>query len=101
MTAAEAAELLGLASGTVREYCRAAGLKKVSGQYDIDPDTVEEWRHTPPNVMPLRRASAKVDKGILNGPPLKRRIFMRAPNIERAREARKKRLLAAIRKAGI
>lgn len=101
MTAAEAAELLGLASGTVREYCRAVGLQKVSGQYDIDPETVEEWRRTPPSVAPLRRASAKIDEDVLNGPPLKRRIFMRVPNIKGAREARKKRLLAAIRKAGI
>lgn len=101
MTAAEAAELLGLASGTVREYCRAVGLQKVNGQYDIDPETVEEWRRCPPEVASLRRAAARTGEGILDGPPLKRCVFERTPNIQEAREARRRRLLAAIRKAGI
>lgn len=101
MTAAEAAELLGLAGGTVRGYCRAVGLQKINGQYDIDPETVEEWRHNPPKVAFLRETSTETRDGILDGPPLKRCVFERTPNIQEAREARKKRLLAAIRKAGV
>ena len=101
MTAAEAAELLGLAGGTVREYCRAVGLQKVNGQYDIDPETVEEWRYNPPKVAFLRETLTKTRDSILDGPPLKRSVFERTPNIQEAREARRRRLLAAIREAGI
>ena len=99
MTAAEAAALLGLAGGTVREYCRAVGLQKVNGQYDIDLETVEEWRYNPPAVAALRRAAARSD--LLNEPPIKRRVLDRVPNVQAARKARKDRLLAAIREAGI
>ena len=101
MTAAEAAELLGLASGTVRQYCRAVGLQKVRGQYDIDPEMVEEWRHSPPEVASLRRAAARAEEDILGGLPLKRHVCERVFNIREARRARKERLLAAMRKAGI
>lgn len=101
MTAAEAAELLGLAGGTVREYCRAVGLQKVSGQYDIDPETVEEWRHNPPKVAHLRMAAARTMNDTLDGPPLKKGTCEWVPNIREARRARKERLLAAIREAGI
>ena len=101
MTVMEAAGLLGLAGGTVREYCRAVGLQKVSGQYDIDPETVEEWRHNPPAVAALRRAAATAVKDDLDGPPIKMCVFEQVPNVQVAREARRKRLLAAIREAGI
>lgn len=101
MTAAEAAALLGLAGGTVREYCRAAGLQKVSGQYDIDPETVEEWRHNPPDVAALRRATTAAEEDFLDGPPIKRYVLERVPNVQAARKARQERLLAAIRKAGV
>ena len=101
MTAAEAAEVLGLASGTVREYCRAVGIQKVNGQYDIDPGTVEEWQHNPPAVADLRRAAAATAKDFLDGPPLKERVREWVPDVQAAREARRERLLAAIKKAGI
>ena len=101
MTTAEAAALLGLAGGTVREYCRAIGLEKTSGQYDIDPETVEEWRHNPPAVAALRRAAADAKEDSLDGPPIKRRVLEKASNVHAARKARKDRLLAAIREAGI
>lgn len=101
MTAAEAAALLGLAGGTVREYCRAVGLQKVNGQYDIDSETVEEWRHNPPAVAALRRTDATGVKDDLDGPPIKRRVSEQAPNVQAAREARRKRLLAAIVEAGV
>ena len=101
MTAAEAAALLGLASGTVREYCRAVGLQKVGGQYDIDPESVDEWRHNPPAVADLRRAAVTVEKDSLDGPPIKERVFDWVPDVGEARRARRERLLAAIRKAGI
>ena len=101
MTAAEAAELLGLAGGTVREYCRAAGLQKVNGQYDIDPETVEEWRYNPPEVASLRRAAARTREGILDGPPIKRRVSEWAPNVQEARRARRERLLAAMQEMGV
>lgn len=101
MTAAEAAELLGLAGGTVREYCRAVGLEKINGQYDIDPDTVEEWRHNPPAVAALRKMVAASRDDFLDGPPLKRYVLERVPNLQAARKTRQERLLAAIRKAGV
>ena len=101
MTAAEAAALLGLAGGTVREYCRAVGLQKVGGRYDIDPETVEEWRHNPPEVASLRRAASGARDNTLDGPPIKKCIFERVLNIQKARTARRKRLLAAMRRAGI
>lgn len=101
MTAAEAAELLELAGGTVREYCRAVGLQKVNGKYDIDPETVEEWRHSPPDVMALRRAATPVKEDTLDGPPIKRHVLERVPGIQDARKARRSRLLAAIKEAGI
>lgn len=101
MTAAEAAALLGLAGGTVREYARAAGLQKVSGQYDIDPETVEEWRHNPPSVAALRRAAATAMNDDLDGPPIKRCVFDWVLNVQAARKARRERLLAAIREAGV
>ena len=101
MTAAEAAALLGLAGGTVREYCRAAGLQKVGGQYDIDPETVEEWRHNHPDVASLRRASAGTREDILDGPPIKNRVSDWVPNVQEARMERRRRLLAAIMEAGI
>lgn len=100
MTAAEAATLLGLAGGTVRKYCRTAGLQKVRGQYDIDSGTVEEWRHNPPAGAPLRGAAATRGDD-LDGPPIKRRVFDRVPNVQSARETRRRRVLAAIRGAGI
>ena len=99
MTAAEAAALLGLAGGTVREYCRAVGLEKTNGRYDIDSETVEEWRCNPPAVAALRRATAAKDS--FDGPPIKRCVSDWAPNVQVAREARRRRLLAAIREAGI
>ena len=101
MIAAEAAALLGLASGTVREYCRAAGLQKVGGKYDVDPETVEEWRHNPPSVAALRRANATVVRSDLDGPPIKKRVLERVPNVQEARRARRELLLAAIRRAGV
>lgn len=101
MTAAEAAELLGLASGTVREYCRAVGLQKTNGQYDIDPETVEEWRHSPPAVAALRKTAKSPEKDFLDGPPIKTHVLERTPNIRMARKHRRERLLAAIREAGI
>lgn len=101
MTAAEAAELLGLAGGTVREYCRAVGLQKVGGQYDIDPETVEEWRHSPPAVAALRKMAAASKDDLLDGPPLKRRVFDLVLDLEAARKNRRERLLSAIKNAGI
>lgn len=101
MTALEAATLLGLAGGTVREYCRAAGIQKVSGQYDIDPETVEEWRHNPPKVAHLRVAAVGAREDILDGPPIKEHVLDWVPGIQAARRARTERLLAAIREAGI
>ena len=101
MTAAEAAALLGLASGTVREYCRAVSLEKVNGRYDIDPETVEEWRHNPPTVAALRRATTAAGGDFLDGPPIKERVLEKVPNVQAARKARRDRLLAAIREAGI
>lgn len=101
MTAAEAAALLGLASGTVREYCRAIGLQKVGGKYDIEPETVEEWRHNPPGVASLRRAAAKTGEDILDGPPIKSRVSDWVPNALEARMERRRRLLAAIMEAGV
>ena len=101
MTAAEAAALLGLAGGTVREYCRAVGLKKTGGQYDIDPETVEEWRHNPPAVSALRKTAAAAKEDRLDGPSIKERVLEKVPNVQAARKARRDRLLAAIREAGI
>lgn len=101
MTAAEAAALLGLACGTVREYCRAVGLEKINGQYDIDPETVEKWQHNPPAVAALRREVTAAKEDLLDGPPIKERVFDKAPNVQAARRARRERLLAAIRKASI
>lgn len=101
MTAAEAAALLGLAGGTVREYCRAVGLEKTNGRYDIDPETVEEWRHNPPAVAALRRVTTAEGKDFLDGPPIKERVLEKVPNVQAARKARRDRLLAAIRKAAI
>lgn len=101
MTAAEAAALLGLGGGTVRKYCRAVGLSKTNGQYDIDPEMVEEWRHNPPTGAHLRVAVVKVRKDPLDGPPIKTYISERVPNVQDARRARKIRLLDAMRRAGI
>lgn len=101
MTAAEAAAVLGLAAGTVREYCRAVGLQKIGGQYDIDPETVEEWRHNTPAVAALRRTAAAHELNILDGPPIKSHVLEWVPNVLAARKGRKDRLLAAIRRAGI
>ena len=101
MTAAEAAELLGLASGTVRENCRAVGLQKVCGQYDIDPETVEEWRHSPPSVVGVRRAAVTSGEDPLDGPPIKEHVLDWVPDVQAARRARRERLLAAIREAGV
>lgn len=101
MTAAEAAALLGLASGTVREYCRAVGLQKVNGKYDIDPETVEEWRYSPPPVAAVRRAAATMERDFLDGPPIRKHVLDWAPDVQAARRARRERLLAAIREAGV
>lgn len=101
MTVAEAAALLGLAEGTVRGYCRATGLQKAGRQYDIDPETVEEWRHSPPSVMACREAAAKRTPDSLDGPPIKRRVSDRVPGIQEARAARQRRLLDAVKGAGI
>jgi hypothetical protein len=101
VTAAEAAAVLGLAGGTVREYCRAVGLEKTRGRYDIDPETVEEWRHNPPAVAALRRVATAAKENALDGPPIKDRVTDEFPNVQEARNARRARLLAAIREAGI
>lgn len=101
MTTAEAAALLGLAGGTVREYCRAVDLEKTNGQYDIDPEVVEEWRHNPPAVAALRRAATAAKEDPLDGPPIKKHVLDRVPNVRAARKARRDRLLAAIRKSGV
>ena len=101
MTAAEAAALLGLAGGTVRQYCRAVGLRKTNGQYDIDPEMVEEWQHNPPSVAPLRRAATATKEDFLDRPPIKGHVLDKVPNVQAARKARQDRLLAAIRRAGI
>lgn len=101
MTIAEAAELLGLAGGTVREYCRAVGLQKVGGQYDVDPEMVEEWRYNPPSTAALRKAAARAERDPLDGPPIKRHVSKLVLNVQEARRARRERLLAAIREAGI
>lgn len=101
MTAAEAAALLGLASGTVREYCRAVGLQKVFGRYDIDPETVEEWRYNPPPVAAVRKAAATMEENLLDGPPIKEHVLDCVPDVQAARRARRERLLAAIREAGV
>ena len=101
MTAAEAAALLGLASGTVREYCRAVDLQKVNGRYDIDPEIVEEWRHNPPAVADLRRSAVATREDYLDGPPIKEHVLDWAPDVQAARKARRKRLLDAIKRAGV
>lgn len=101
MTAAEAAALLGLTGGTVREYCRAVGLQKVNGQYDIDPEIVEEWRSNPPAVADLRKAAAAIKRDFLDGPPIKEHVRDWVPNVQAARQARRERLLDAIKKAGV
>ena len=101
MTAAEAAELLGLAGGTVREYCRAVGLEKTNGQYDIDPEIVEEWRHNPPAVAALRKTAVTAREDYLDGPPIKGHVLDWVPDVQAVRRARRERLLAAIRKAGL
>lgn len=101
MTAAEAAALLGLAGGTVREYCRAVGLQKVCGRYDIDPETVEEWRYNPPPVAAVRRAAVTVREDLLDGPPIKEHVLDWVPDVQAARRARRERLLNAIREAGV
>ena len=85
----------------MREYCRAVGLQKVGHQYDIDPETVEEWRHCPPPVMACREAAAKRAPDPLDGPPIKRRVSDRVPGIPEARAARQRRLLDALREAGV
>lgn len=101
MTAAEAAALLGLARGTVREYCRAVNLQKINGKYDIDPEIVEEWRNSPPAVADVRRAAVPMKKDFLDGPPIKEHVLDWVPDVQAARKARRERLLAAIKKAGI
>lgn len=102
MTATEAAALLGLAGGTVREYCRAVGLEKTNGQYDIDPEVVKEWQHNPPAVAALRKAAAAAKgEDPLDGPPIKERVLEKVPNVQAARKARRDRLLAAIKEAGV
>lgn len=101
MTVTEAAELLGLAGGTVRGYCRAVGLQKVCGRYDIDPNTVEEWRHNPPEVAALRRVNTRPSRDEFSEHRIKRYISDRVPNVEKARAARRRRLLDAMNKAGI
>nr|DAV65843.1 MAG TPA: hypothetical protein [Caudoviricetes sp.] len=93
--------MLGLASGTVREYCRAVDLQKVNGQYDIDPEIVEEWRHNPPAVAALRGAAKTVGEDPLDGPPIKKHVIDWIPDVQAARKARRERLLAAIKRAGI
>lgn len=100
MTVAEAAALLGLAGGTVREYCRATGLPKTGGKYDIEPETVEEWRHNPPKVAHLRVAAVRAREDTLDGPPIKKYISEWVPNVQEARRARERRLLDAMRRAG-
>ncbi len=101
MTVTEAAAVLGLARGTVRGYCRAVGLQKTNGQYDIDPEIVEEWRFDPPKVASSRRAAAGARDDVLDGPPIKKHVSEWAPGIQEARKARRERLLIAIRKAGV
>lgn len=83
----------------MREYCRAVGLQKVNGRYDIDPETVEEWRHSPPEVASLRKAAVETREDILDGPPIKKYVFEWTPNVQEARRARRERLLAAMRRA--
>ena len=93
--------MLGLASGTVRKYCRAIGLQKTNGQYDIDPETVEEWRYNPPAVAALMMAATDAKEDPLDGPPIKKRVIDKVPSVQVARKARWDRLLAAIREAGV
>lgn len=100
MTPAEAAVLLGRAAGTVREYCQLMGIPKVKGRYDIQPETVEEWRRHPPSVR-AGWADHKTKSDLLDGPPIKTHVHDRVSNPRQAREARRKRLLKAIEKAGL
>lgn len=100
MTPAEAAALLGRAAGTVREYCQLMGIPKVKGRYDIPPETVEEWRYNPPSVR-AARVGRIVEQDPLDGPPIKTHVHDKVSNPRQAREARRKRLLKAIEKAGL
>lgn len=100
MTPAEAAVLLRRAAGTIREYCQLVGIPKVKGRYDIPPETVEEWRYHPPSVR-AARPGRKTELDLLNGPPIKIHVHDWAPGSKQAREARRRRLLSAIKRAGL
>lgn len=100
MTPAEAAALLGRAAGTIREYCQLAGIPKVKGRYDIPPETVEDWRYHPPSVR-AARAGRKTELDLLDGPPIKTHVHDWAPGSRQAREARRRRLLEAMERAGL
>lgn len=100
MTPAEAAALLGRAAGTVREYCQLMGIPKVKGRYDIPPETIEEWRYHPPSVRAARQGR-ETELSLLDSPPIKTRVHDWAPGSKQAREARRRRLLAAMEKAGL
>lgn len=100
MTPAEAAALLGRAAGTIREYCQLAGIPKVKGRYDIPPETAESWRYHPPSVH-AARADRKVEPDPLDGPPIKTRVHDWVSGSRQAREARRRRLLKAMERAGL
>lgn len=100
MTPAEAAVLLGRAPGTVREYCQLAGISKVKGRYDIPPEIVEDWRYCPPSA-PAAPNDRRGKPDPLDGPPIKTRVHDKVSNSRQAREARRRRLLEAMKKAGM
>mgnify|MGYP000888895678 CR=1 FL=1 len=100
MTPAEAAVLLGRAAGTIREYCQLVGIPKVKGRYDIPPETVEDWRYCPPSVRAARNGHG-VEPDPLDGPPIKTHVHDRVFGSRQAREARRRRLLEAVEKAGL
>lgn len=100
MTPAEAATLLRRAAGTVREYCQLMGIPKVKGRYDIPLETVEEWRYNPPSVRAAKNGH-RTKFSSLDGPPIKTHVHDRVSNPRQARGARRKRLLKAIKKAGL
>ena len=100
MTPAEAAALLGRAAGTIREYCQLAGLPKVKGRYSIPPETAEEWRYCPPSAREAKKGH-KVEPDPLDGPPIKTHVYDKVSGSDTAREARRRRLLEAMERAGL
>lgn len=100
MTPAEAATMLGRAAGTIREYCQLLGIPKVKGRYDIPLETVEEWRRHPPSVRAAKNGR-RTEPDPLDGPPIKIHVHDRVSNSRQAREARRRKLLDAIERAGL